>query len=197
MTGSRAVERPLDGARDLLADDHAHAAADEAVLHRRDDALDAADAAGRGDDRVLAARCARCWSSSRCRYGLVSVNCSGSVDVRPASCSSHSPSNSDPQALGRGQPEVMRALRADAEAGREILVVDDLRARRTLDPQPFGHPALVRPRLDRLAVFLEPGHRRRIHHNSRGVLASAEPGCGREAVATSAIDGPLSCCVRR
>ena len=35
----------LDRARDLLADDHAHAAADEAVLHRGDDRLDAVDRA--------------------------------------------------------------------------------------------------------------------------------------------------------
>ncbi len=32
--------------------------------------------------------------SSRFRYGLVSVNCSGSVEVSPESCSRQSPSNS-------------------------------------------------------------------------------------------------------
>ena len=60
MTGSRAGDRALDRARDLLADDHAHAAADEAVLHRRDDALDAVDAAGGGDDGVLQPGRLRC-----------------------------------------------------------------------------------------------------------------------------------------
>ena len=34
-------------------------------------------------------------------------------------------------------PEVMRAFRADLQVGREILVVDGLRAAGALDPQPF------------------------------------------------------------
>ena len=45
MTGSRSAMRALDAARDLFADDDAHAAADERVLHRRHDAFDAVDAA--------------------------------------------------------------------------------------------------------------------------------------------------------
>ena len=35
----------------------------------------------------------------------------------------------------------MRALGADVQVGGEILVVDDLRAAGTLDPEPFGHAA--------------------------------------------------------
>ena len=92
--------------------------------------------------------------SSRLRYGLVSVNCSGSVDRSPRSCSSHVAVEQHRQPLGRADPEVMRALRADAEAGGQILVVDDLRARRALHPEPLGHPALVGRGLDRLRGFL-------------------------------------------
>src|SRR5215212_3661477 len=53
---------------------------------------------------------------------------------------------------------MMGALGADAQAGGKVLVVDDLRARRTLDPEPLRNAALVGGRLDRLTWFLEPGH---------------------------------------
>ena len=43
--------------------------------------------------------------------------------------------------VGGADAEVMRALRADLQVLLEILVVDQLRAARTLDPQPLGHPA--------------------------------------------------------
>ena len=49
------LERHLDGPGDLLADHHAHAAADERVLHRRDDDVEAVEPAGGDDDRVLEA----------------------------------------------------------------------------------------------------------------------------------------------
>ena len=45
ITGSRRSIARSIGARDLLADDHAHAAADEGVLHRRHDARLAVDLA--------------------------------------------------------------------------------------------------------------------------------------------------------
>ena len=116
-------------------------------------------------------------ASSRLRYGLVSVNFSGSVDVQAARRTPvHVAVEQHPQPLGRVEPEVMPALRADAQAGREILVVDDLRARRALDPQPFGHPALVRRRLDRLADLLEPGHYWSIYQRWRAVERCATVG---------------------
>ena len=51
ITGRRYCRQRSIGARDLLADDHAHAAADEGVLHRGDLGLDAVDRAGAADDR--------------------------------------------------------------------------------------------------------------------------------------------------
>ena len=47
ISGIRPRERGLDGADDLFAHDDPHAAADERVLHRPDDRLDAVDAARR------------------------------------------------------------------------------------------------------------------------------------------------------
>ena len=134
------LDRALDRARDLLADDHPHAAADEAVLHRRDDAVDAVDRSGRDDDGVLEpggfdARL------EACLYGLVSVKVQRIgrgqtlVVLHPVAVEEHA------QAIGGVDAEVMRALRADVEVGREILVVDDLRAARTLHPQAFGDAA--------------------------------------------------------
>ena len=65
------------------------------------------------------------------------------------------------QPLGGADPEMVRALRADVQVVLEILVVEDLRAVGTLDPEPFGHPAglLGRGRRHRLPGLLEPGHR--------------------------------------
>src|SRR5204862_800016 len=65
-----------------------------------------------------------------------------------------------PQPVDGAHVKVVNALRTDVQIGDEILVVDDLRAVGTLDPQPFGHTTqlLFRPGDDRLAVFLEPRH---------------------------------------
>src|SRR4051794_39674280 len=62
------------------------------------------------------------------------------------------------ESFGRGEAEVMSTLRTDAEAGREILVVDDVATRRALDPEALRDPALARRRLDWLPDLLEPRH---------------------------------------
>ena len=75
---------------------------------------------------------------------------------------------------------MMRALGADAEAGREVLVVDDLRAGRALHPETLGNAAFLVRRLYGLAYLLEPGHYVRIPHttgepvNSRPVIRPAD-----------------------
>ena len=53
ISGSAPLERALDRARDLLAHDDAHAAADEAVFHRGHHDLDAVEPARGDDHRVL------------------------------------------------------------------------------------------------------------------------------------------------
>ena len=64
------------------------------------------------------------------------------------------------QAFGGAQSEMVRALRADVQAGFEVLLVDQLSAARTLDPQALGDAArfFSRLRRDRLAGLLEPSH---------------------------------------
>src|SRR4029078_3517920 len=65
----------------------------------------------------------------------------------------------DAQPLDGAAPEVVRALGADVRGGGQVLVIDDLRARRTLDPQALGDSALlVRLGLNRLPDLLEPRH---------------------------------------
>ena len=61
-------------------------------------------------------------------------------------------------ASGGTQPEMMRALGADAQAGRKVLVIDDLRAGRALHPETLGNAAFLVRRLYGLAHLLEPGH---------------------------------------
>ena len=64
------------------------------------------------------------------------------------------------QALGGADPEVVRALGTDVEAGLEVLVVDQLGAAGTLDPEALGDSAgfFGRGRRDWLPGLLEPGH---------------------------------------
>jgi hypothetical protein len=64
------------------------------------------------------------------------------------------------QALGGADAEVMGALRADVETDLEILVVDQLRAAGTLDPEALRDAARFfgRGRRNSLPGFLEPGH---------------------------------------
>ena len=58
----------------------------------------------------------------------------------------------------------MAALGADAQAGGQIFVVNDLPARWTLDPEPLGNTALIRLALDRLTDLLKPSHSSNILH---------------------------------
>ncbi len=67
-------------------------------------------------------------ASSRVLYGLVSVKLSGSVETRLAIVLDPLAVEQHLQPLGRADAEVVRALRADVQVGREILVVDDLRS---------------------------------------------------------------------
>ncbi len=128
ISGRRSVECALDGARDLLAHDHAHAAADEAVFHRRHDGADALDPAG-GDDHGVLEAGRGLARVSRSAYGLrvgelqrVGGGELAIVLLPPLVVEQRA------KAIGGRKPEVMRALRADVEVCREVLVVDDLAA---------------------------------------------------------------------
>ena len=63
------------------------------------------------------------------------------------------------KAHGRREAEVVAAFGADLEIGRQILVVDDLRAGGALDPEALRDlAALLGLGLDWLPAFLEPRH---------------------------------------
>src|SRR5262245_16570890 len=64
------------------------------------------------------------------------------------------------ETLAGADPEVMRALRTDVQAGLEVLVVDELGASGALYPEPLGHTTWFfgRRRGDPLPRLLEPGH---------------------------------------
>ena len=158
ITGACALERQLDAADDLLADHDAHRAADEAVFHRRDDRLDAVDAADADDHRVLLAGGLLGGRQPRLvRLGVGELQrvVRGQVrrDLLPLLVVEQRL-----QPLGGAQPEVVRALAADVQVLDEILGVDDGVALRTLHPQAFGHPAGLLGRRNRLARLLEPRH---------------------------------------
>ena len=105
---------------------------------------------------VEAMVCCRRW-----RYGLVSVNCSGSSEIRFGKCSVYRPSSNSARSRSRGaDAEMMCALRADVQAFFEIFLVDELSAAGALDPQAFGNPAWFfgGGGCNRLAGLLEPRH---------------------------------------
>ena len=155
-----ALQRHLCRPRDLLPFDDAHAAANERVLHDSDDHLDAVDAAGRHDDRVgdpggfghrpqtvavrLGVREAKGVVRAETRVMLAPAALV-EQHVQPFNCS---------------DPEVMRALRTDAQIVLQILVVQDLSAPRALDPETLRHATgfVGRRRFHPLAGLLEPGH---------------------------------------
>src|ERR1019366_8142500 len=178
----------LDGARDLLADDHTHAPADEAVFHRGDFGLDAVDGAGGGDDRVLhAGRFYRRLEARFVRLGVDELQGIGGYEILVV-LDPRAVVEQETQALGRADAVVVRAFRADVQVRREVLVVNDLRAARTLDPEAFRDPAglRLRRRCDRFAGLLEPDHRGSAYHfrlqradcrllRARDVVARARP----------------------
>ena len=72
----------------------------------------------------------------------MSVNWSGSFEVRLAKLFLVAADRQRAlSALDGADTEVMRALGADVEGRLEILVVDQLRAARTLDPEALRHAA--------------------------------------------------------
>jgi hypothetical protein len=152
-----AIERPLDRPGDLFPDHDAHAAADEAVLHRGDDSLDAVDAPGCGDDRLVQpGRLDACREplpiGLRVGEGERIGRFEAAIVLLPVAVEERA------EPFGCREAEVVRTLGAHAEAGDQVLVVDDLSARRTFHPQAFGHPALLVGRLYWLFLLLEPGH---------------------------------------
>ena len=124
MSGLRVRERPLGGARDLLADDDAHAAADEAVLHRGDHDRQAVERAGADDDGVLQAGGLDAGLEPvPVRLGVgelerVDRPQAGVVLGPGAAVEQHL------QPIGGRHAEVVVALRADLEDVDQILVVD-------------------------------------------------------------------------
>ena len=173
-TRTALVQRALDRAGDFLADHHAHAAADEGVLHRRDDRGDAVDPSRPDDERVLeAGRGPRRRQPFLVRLGIGELERIGRDQTLVVL---------DPDAVieERAQPldgadaEVVGAFRTDVQVRREILVVDDLRTAGTLDPQALRHAAgLDRGRGgDRRARLLEPGHGVSLSNTGYGLLAS-------------------------
>jgi hypothetical protein len=158
-TGSFPFERALDRPRDFFTDHDAHAAADEAVLHRRDDRAEPFNLAFGNDDGVLEPG----------RFFAGQQTCSIWLGV------------GELQRVGRGQVfvvlgpfaveqdaqpfdgvdfEVMSALRADVQRGDQVFVVDDLIAVGTFHPQAFRDAAgfFLGRRRDRLLGLFEPRH---------------------------------------
>ena len=88
------------------------------------------------------------------------------------------------QALGGADPEVMRAFRADVEAGFKVLVVDQLGAARTLDPEALGNAAWFfgRRRGDGLPGLLEPSHSRGINAIQNAKVKMHEEASRRKAL---------------
>ena len=154
-------QRALHAAGNFLAHDDAHASANEAVLHGRDDGGVAIDPPGRDDDGILEPRRRR----SSLEPGLVRL---GVLELERVRRRQHAVVfgplvvEERVEAISGAQPEVKRAFRADTEIRDEVLLVEDLHARRALHPQPFGYATgAIGVRFNRLPAPLEPRHENR------------------------------------
>ena len=173
------LQRHFQRARDLLARDDAQAAPDERVLHRRDDDVESVEPSGRHDHRVLEpGGLTRLAQSIAVGLGVDELQRIGRCQVRIVLFVS-TVIEERGESFGGADPEVMGALGADVQAGFEVLVVDQLGAARTLDPEPLGDTAWFFGRLrgDRLPGLLEPRHSGAINaiQNAKVKMQSQKP----------------------
>src|SRR5262245_66125204 len=150
------VDGELDRARQLLADDRAHAAAQEAELEDREHGRLAADRRDAADDCLVGRGLLgggpyalaillgvlEGQRIDRAEPGLALLERAGVDELADA--------------LAGRDPERVVALRAHAPAALHLGPVDDLLAGVALDPPPFGNDDLPAARL---LFALEPGHR--------------------------------------
>jgi hypothetical protein len=156
------LEAVLDRTRDLFTDDDAHAPADERVLHPGNDDVQIVELAGAHDDRILEARARDALLETLAiGFGVGELQGIDRDQVREVlGVVASIEERFEP--LRRAHPEMVGALRADIQVFLEILLVDELRAARALDPEALGDPAWLfgGRRRDWLPGLLEPGHER-------------------------------------
>ena len=152
------LERTINGTSDGLADNGAHGAADEAVLHRGDDDFEAVDLADGVDDGVIEAGLLlfllkAIFVGFEVDEAERVSGAKAGVDELIAGVQQHI------DALAGADLEVMAAVRTDLQVGFEVGVEDRFAALRTLGPQTFGANLVVGGRDDLVVIALEPGHR--------------------------------------
>src|SRR5262249_29643395 len=150
------VDGELDRSRELLADDRAHAAPEEAELEHGEHGRLAADRPDAADDRLVRRGLLRRPPHPLPVFlGVLEGERMGRRQPRLALLE-RAGVDELPDALARRDPERIVALRAHAPAALHLGAIDDLLAGVALDPQPFGDDDLAAARL----LFpLEPGHR--------------------------------------
>ncbi len=166
ISGDRVSSAQLGRARDLFAHDHAHAAADERVLHRGHDHRHVVERAAPDEHRVVhAADLDRGLEPVLVRFRVNELQ--RVVRAQPgivlgvlARVEEHL------EAVAGAHPEMVPALRAHLEAGSQFFVVDRPAARRTLHPEAFGHPARLGRGGHGLSGLLEPRHTRNVQQDA-------------------------------
>src|SRR3990172_6989104 len=136
--GVTLLERQLGRARELLADDRAHAAAHELELEDRDHDWVAFDATCPGDDRVLKpGLLLRCLEAIAIALGVLEakriLRAERAVGPLKAPVIKQ-----ERQPLPCADPERIAALGTDATGALHLSAIDDLFAGITLDPEPLG-----------------------------------------------------------
>ena len=157
-SGMLGVGGLFDGAGDDFADDRAHGAADEGVLHGAHDYRASVEFALRVDDRVVQAGVVASLFEAR-RVGLQvdkfqrvggdQVAVEGFVTGYRRTAG---------QAGTGVDAEMLVAFRADVEIVLQILLPDDLAAAVTLHPEAFGAHLLFARSVEFTGLAFEPGH---------------------------------------
>ena len=178
MSGMRSFVDFLDSAGDDLADDSAHAAADEGILHRAHiDGLAIHFAAGVHDGVVRPLCFLRSLQTSRIGLQVHELQRVGGTQAAIFQLESRVQQLRDARACVH--PKMLVALRADVEVFFQVFFPDDLAALFALHPKPFGLDLLLARSIQFLRLPLEPRHR-----------SFSVPGC-QFSIVSAETDGQL------
>ena len=152
------VHRELDRAHELLADDRAHAAAEEPELEDGEDGRLSADRRDAADHRLVRRGLLDGGPNALPIFlGVLEAERIGRRQTRVALFEGAGIGEL-PDTLARGDPEGIVAFRADASGPLHLGAVHDLLAGVALDPEAFGDDDLGRLAPGLLTLALEPGH---------------------------------------
>src|SRR5207247_11005050 len=162
------VDGELDRARELLADDRPHTAAQKSELEHAQHRGHAADPRHPRDDRLVGFRLLHGGADPvAVLLGVPEAERVRGLEVGVA-LFERAWVRQERDTLARGDAEGIEALRADAPRALDLGTVDDLLARVALDPEPLGDVDAARLALGPVGLTSEPRSHRLPRTPARG-----------------------------